>query len=266
MQLSATLKKHVKSLPHLRKFYSANPELTTTSKNSKVAVTSLKLPPPKQLKKVPSKTSSEHKAESPPSTRSTSPRPVPPKHNKSRRPGILRSSPSRDVTGRSSSHQTRPRARPFQSTSSRESPTSSFRGHNKQNSSSSRTTPVSPLATGPLVPTPGSNHTGKSETNPFQTDDSYFSTLRTKMTSRQGFTPTLSPAKSEQPATSKVELPRKLSHAETQQETWPAMSSDAVAKRQKRGSIFSVFGLPVPAKAAEQTPPETTDKPSRDPT
>ena len=234
--------------------------------NSKVAVTSLKLPPPKQLKKVPSKTSSEHKAESPSSTRSTSPRGVPPKHSKSRRPGILRSSPSRDVTGRSSSPQARPKARPFQSTSSRESPTSSLRGHKQQTSSSSRTTPISPLATGPLVTTPGSHHTGKSETNPFQTDDSYFSTLRTKMTSGQGFTPTLSPAKSEQPATSKVELPRKLSHAETQQETWPAMSSDAVAKRQKRGSIFSVFGLPVPAKAAEQTPPETTDKPSRDPT
>lgn len=234
-------------------------------KTSKVAVTSLKLPPPKQLRKTPSRTSSENKTESPPNSRSSSPHRVQPKNVKTRRPGILRASPSRDVTGRSSSPQARPKARPFQRTSSRESPASSFHAasHKKQASSSSRTTPVSPLAAGPLPTTPGSNHTGKSETNPFQTDDSYFSTLRTKMTSRQGFTPTLSPTKPEQSLPSSVELPRSLQN-ESQQETWPGMSSDAVAKRQKRGSIFSVFGLPVPAKAAESTLPVETDKPSQD--
>jgi hypothetical protein len=229
-------------------------------KTSKVAVTSLKLPPPKQPKKVPSKTSSEHRSESPSSGRSPSPRPVQSKTAKPRRPGILRSSSSRDVAARSSSPQVRPRPRPFQRTSSRESPTNSLRAasHIKQTSSSSRTTPVSPLAAGPLPTTPGSSHTGKSETNPFQTDDSYFSILRTKMTSRQGFTPTLSPTKPEQSLPSPVELPRSL-QPETQQETWPGMSSDAVAKRQKRGSIFNVFGLPVPVKAADPASLEKTD-------
>jgi len=228
-------------------------------KTSKAAVTSLKLPPPKQLKKVPSKSSSEHRTESP-LTGSPSPRPVQLKNVKTRRPGILRSSPSRDVAGPSSSPQARPKARPFQRTSSRESPSNSFHAssHKKQTSSSSRTTPVSPLAAGPLPTTPGSNHTGKSETNPFQTDDSYFSTLRTKMTSRQGFTPTLSPADPEQPTTSSVELPR-LPPAESQQETWLGMSSDTIVKRQKRASIFSVFGLPVPAKAADPALPKKTD-------
>lgn len=234
-------------------------------KTSKVAVTSLKLPPPKQLRKTPSRTSSENKTESPSNSRSPSPHRVQPKNVKTRRPGILRSSPSRDVTGRSSSPQARPKARPFQRTSSRESPTSSLHAasHKKQTSSSSRTTPLSPLAAGPLPTTPGSSHTGKSETNPFQTDDGYFSTLRTKMTSRQGFTPTLSPTKPEQSLPSPVELPRSLQNG-IQQETWPAMSSDAVAKRQKRGSIFSVFGLPVQAKAAESTSPENTGNPSQD--
>jgi hypothetical protein len=233
-------------------------------KTSKVAVTSLKLPPPKQVKKVPSKTSSEHRSESPSKGRSESPRPVQSKNVKTRRPGILRSSPSRDVTGRSSSPQARPRPRPFQRTSSRDSPTNSYHAssHKKQTSSSSRTTPVSPLAAGPLPSTPGSNHTGKSETNPFQTDDSYFSTLRTKMSTRQGFTPTLSPAKPEHPPAGLVESPR-LPSFESQQETWPGMSSDAVAKRQKRGSIFSVFGLSVPAKAADPAPPEKTDSQDR---
>ena len=234
-------------------------------KTSKVAVTSLKLPPPKQLRKTPSRTSSENKTESPPNSRSSSPHRVQQKNVKTRRPGILRSSPSRDVTGRSSSPQAHPKARPFQRTSSRESPTTSFyaASHKKQTSSSSRTTPVSPLAAGPLPTTPGSNHTGKSETNPFQTDDSYFSILRTKMTSRQGFTPTLSPTKPEQSLPSPVELPRSLQH-EAQQETWPGMSNEAIAKRQKRGSIFSVFGLPVPAKAAEPNLPEKMDTHSQD--
>ena len=216
------------------------------------------------MRKTPSRTSSENK-ESPSNSRSSSPHRVQQRNAKTRRPGILRSSPSRDVTGRSSSPQARPKSRPFQRVSSRESPTSSFHAtsHKKQTSSSSRTTPVSPLVAGPLPSTPGSNHTGKSETNPFQTDDSYFSTLRTKMTSHQSFTPTLSPAKPEELLPSPVELPR-LAQAKIQQETWPAMSSDAVAKRQKRGSIFSVFGLPVPAKVAEPALPVEKGKPSQD--
>jgi hypothetical protein len=42
------------------------------------------------------------------------------------------------------------------------------------------------------------------------------------------------------------------------------MSNEAIAKRQKRGSIFSVFGLPVPAKAAEPNLPEKMDTHSQD--
>ena len=230
-------------------------------KNTKATVTSLKLPPPKQLRKTPSKASSEHRAESPSKARSPSPHLTQPKQVKPKRPGILRSSSSRDVAGGSSSPKVRPKARPYQRTSSRESPTLSLHAssHKRQPSSSSRITPISPLATGPMPTTPGSSHTGTSETNPFQTDDSYFSALRTKMTTRQGFTPTLAPAKPQQPLTSPVES-AKLPQAEAHQETWPGMSSDAIAKRQKRGSIFSVFGLPVPAKAAEFAPPEQSDK------
>jgi hypothetical protein len=234
-------------------------------KTSKVAVTSLKLPPPKQLKKIPSDTSVERRTESPSSARSQSPHQIQLKGVKSRRPGILRSSPSRDVTERAGSSPARPKARPFQRTSSRESAAHSLRAssHKKQTSSSSRATPVNSLATEPLPSTPCSNHTGTSETNPFQTDDSYFSTLRTKMTSRQGFTPTLLPKKLEQPLPGPVELPR-LRQAEHKQETWPVMSSDAVAKRQKRGSIFSVFGLPTPAQAEVPALSEKPDKPHQD--
>ena len=234
-------------------------------KNSKVAVTSLKLPPPKQLRKTASNTSVEHRTESPSNARSSSPNPLQPKNSKSRRPGILRSSPSRDVTGRSDSPSARPKARPFQRTSSRESPTNSLRGssHKTPTNSSSRASPVSPLATEPTPSTPGSNYTGKLETNPFQADDSYFSTLRNKMTSRQSFTPTLMPAKPDRPLPSPIELPR-LPRAEYQQETWPGMSSDAIAKRQKRGSIFSVFGLPPPARPEVPASLENTDKPPKD--
>lgn len=218
-------------------------------KNSKVAVTSLKLPPPKQLRKTPSNVSSERGTESPSKTRSPSPNPVQSKHVKSRRPGILRSSPSRDVTELSASSQARPKARPFSRTSSRESPNRSLHAssHKKQTSTSSRASPVSPLAVEPLPSPSCSNETGTSETNPFQTDDNYFSTLRTKITGRQGFTPTLSPTEPERALLTPLELP-KLPKAELQQETWPGMSIDAITKRQKRGSIFSVFGLPVPAK------------------
>jgi hypothetical protein len=233
-------------------------------KSSKVAVTSLKLPPPKQLQKVPSNTSSDHRTYSPSKGRSSSPNV---KHAKNQRPGILRSSPSRDVTGQSSASQVRARATPFLRTSSRESPTTirSLRAssHLKQTSSSSRATPISPHVTDPLPSTPCSNETGKSETNPFQTDDSYFSTLRTKMTGRHGFTPTLSPKEPDRPLPSPLEL-HKSPQAELQHETWPGMGTDPAGKRQKRGSIFSVFGLPVPAKIAMPAVPDSVVEPSQD--
>jgi hypothetical protein len=236
-------------------------------KSSKVAVTSLKLPPPKQLRKVPSNTSSEHRTDSPSKGRSPSPKMMQSKHSKKKRPGILRSSPSRDVTGQTSSSQVRARATPFIRTSSRESPTSirSLRAssHLKQASSSNHASPVSSHAIDPLPPTPRSNDTGKLETNPFQTDDNYFSTLRTKMTARQGFTPTLAPTEPDQPLPSPIEL-RKSPEAEIQQETWPEMSTGAVEKRQKRGSIFSVFGLPVPTQNATPAAPDLTTGPSHD--
>jgi hypothetical protein len=175
------------------------------------------------------------------------------KHAKKKRPGILRSSPSRDVTGQSSPSQIRGRAAPFLRTSGRESPATirslHTSNHLKQTSSSSRATPVSPQITDPLPSTPCSIETGKSETNPFQTDDNYFSTLRTKMTSRHGFTPTLSSKEPDRPLPSPLEL-HKSPKAELQHETWPGMSTDPVEKRQKRGSIFGVFGLPLPAKIA----------------
>jgi hypothetical protein len=236
-------------------------------KSSKVAVTSLKLPPPKQLRKVPSNTSSEHRTDSPSKGRSSSPNVMQSKHAKKQRPGILRSSPSRDVTGQSSASQIRARAAPFLRTSSRDSPTTirSIRAssHFKQTSSSSRATPVSPQITDPLPSTPCSNETGKSETNPFQTDDSYFSTLQTKMTGRRGFTPTLSPKEPDRPLPSPLEL-QKSPQAELQHETWPGTGTNPVEKRQKRGSIFGVFGLPVAAEIAMPAVPDLATESSQD--
>jgi hypothetical protein len=225
-------------------------------KSSKIAVTSLKLPPPKQLRNLASNTSSEHRAESPSNKKRASPGTVKSWHAKATRPGILRSSPSRDVTEVSGYHQARPGPSPLSRTSSRDSPrsTPSFRvsRRGKQTSSSSRATPLSPSATDPVPAaplTPCSNHTGKSESKPFQTDEGYFSTLRTKMTERQGFTPTLSPTQTDQAPPSPLELDT-TPQAEDTPETWPVMSTNAIRKRQKRGSIFSVFGLPAPAKSA----------------
>lgn len=238
-------------------------------KSSKVAVTSLKLPPPKQLRKVPSNTSSEYRTDSPSKGRSPSPNRMQSKNAKKKRPGILRSSPSRDVTelpGSPGSPRARPRTTPFLRTSSRESPisTRSLRpsSQTKQSTSSSRASPTSPIATDPLPSTPCSNDTGKSETNPFQTDDNYFSTLRTNMAARHGFTPTLSPTEPDQPVPSPIELPNSQ-QTEHQRETWPGMGNTAIEKRQKRGSIFSVFGLPVPAKEATPVVPDEATESSQ---
>lgn len=236
-------------------------------KSSKVAVTSLKLPPPKQTRSSPSNPSEEQKMDSAAKKDAPSPGPTKAKRSGPRRPGILRSSPSRDINELSDSPNTRPRSAFFSRSSSRESPVrvpsplALNRKH--QASSSSRTSPLSLQVGEPMVSTPGSNDTGKSETNPFQTDENYFSTLRTKMTDRRAFTPTLSPAEPDRPLPSPIDPPSSPQH-EHQQETWPVMSTEAIERRRKRGSIFSVFGLPVPGKVATPVLPDLFAEPSPD--
>lgn len=221
-------------------------------KSTKVAVSQLKLPPPKQLRNVSPHTKRERRTDSPSTGRSLSPSSLQPKSAKAKRPGILRSSASLDVTEIPIVRPVRPKATPLSKPSSQESHKSTYsarpRSQKKHHSSSSRTTPGSAQILGPLPATPQSADTGKSETNPFQTDDNYFSTLRTNMTNRQGFTPTLSPTEPDNPPPRPVESPVAQHPVEDEQETWPAMNCEAVQKRQKRGSIFSVFGLPAPNK------------------
>ena len=251
--------------------------------SSKVGVTSLKLPPPKHpRKKTSSHASAERRTDSPSTKRpdsltkqrSTSPTLRQPKSSKMKRPGILRSSASLDIAEATKTHhhQQRGGGRPkvaatLSRTQSRESanhnkqaPTPLVRHHSNQSqshktqhSSSSRGKP-SPPNLDPLPATPRSWGTGKSETNPFQTDDNYFSSLRTKMSSRQGFTPTLSPAEPDRPFLRRaVEIPQapETQQPKKHQEIWSSASSEAMEKRPKRGSIFGAFGLPGPsAKSA----------------
>ena len=249
-------------------------------KSTKVAVTSLKLPPPKRPRtKTSSHASAERRADSPsnkradsPSTkRSTSPTLRQPKSSKMQRPGILRSSASLDIAEATKLNQYHQRgggrhkagATTLSRTLSRESanynkqqPNPLVRHHSgksqsqkTQHSSSSRGRP-SPPNLDPLPGTPRSWATAKSETNPFQTDDSYFSSMRSKMSSRQGFTPTLSPAEPERPfmrrAVEIPQIPENQQQQKRHQEIWSSASSDAMQKRQKRGSIFGALGLQAP--------------------
>jgi hypothetical protein len=246
--------------------------------STKVAVTSLKLPPPKHpRKKTSSHASAERRTdspstrqtESPSKKRSTSPALRQPKSSKMKRPGILRSSASLDIVEATKTHQLHQRgggrqkaAATLSRTQSRESvnynkqvPSPLSLHHSNQSQSqktqhisSSRGKP-SPPNLDPLPGTPRSWGTGKSETNPFQTDDNYFSSLRTKMSSRQGFTPTLSPAEPDRPFMRRaVEIPQvpESQQQKRHQEIWTGTSSEAMEKRQKRGSIFGAFELPAP--------------------
>jgi hypothetical protein len=267
-------------------------------KSTKVAVTSLKLPPPKRPRtKTSSHASAERRTDSPstkrtdsPSTkRSTSPTLRQPKSTKMKRPGILRSSASLDIVEATKSHhyqqgggRHKAGATTLSRTSSRESainnrqpPNPLVRNHSgqsqsqkTQHSSSSRGSrgKPSPPSLDPLPGTPRSWGTAKSETNPFQTDDNYFSSMRTKMTSRQGFTPTLSPAEPERPFVRRAveipQIPENIQQQKKHQEIWASTSSEAVHKRQKRGSIFGALGLQAPitklAAGLSPTPASTT--------
>jgi hypothetical protein len=247
--------------------------------STKVAVTSLKLPPPKHpRKKTSSHTSAERRTDSPstkqrdpPSKkRSTSPTLRQPKSSKMKRPGILRSSASLDIVEATKTHHHHQRgggghrkaaailsrAQIRESANyNKQAPNPLIRQHSgqsqsqkTQHSSSSRSKP-SPPNLDPLPGTPRSWGTGKSETNPFQTDDNYFSSLRTKMSSRHGFTPTLSLAEPDRPfmrrAVEISQVPEKQQQ-KRHQEIWTGTSSEAMEKRQKRGSIFGALGLPGP--------------------
>ena len=244
--------------------------------STKVAVTSLKLPPPKHSrKKTSSHTSAERRTDSPSTRRTDSPSnkrsPSPTlmqaKSGKMKRPGILRSSASLDIVETTKPHyhyQRGGRQVALSRTSSRESANHNkqqpspltrhhsghSQNHKSQHSSSGRGKP-SPPRLDPLPGTPRSWGTARSETNPFQTDDNYFSSMRTKMSSRQGFTPTLSPAEPDRPFLRRaVEIPQTLGDQQQQkkhQEIWSSVSSEGIGKRQTRGSIFGAFGFPAPS-------------------
>lgn len=241
-------------------------------KSAKAAVKSLKLPPPKQPRRSPNSSPGKRSRDCSPGHRSSSPASARSKPVKQKRPGILRSSASLDVTELPSSPQQRTK-RPSLSLSKNSSQGSAKTARaarslsaGKNTSSSSRQTPISPLTRDPLPSTPQSADTGKSETNPFQTDDNYFSTLRTKITSRQAFTPTLSPMEPDQHSLDPLttEQPGLQGSQEVPTEQWPGMSPDTMEKRQKRGSIFSIFGLPVPGKSPIPNAQEKSDRTPRD--
>lgn len=241
-------------------------------KSAKAAVKSLKLPPPKQPRRSSNSSPGKRSRDCSPGHRSSSPASARSKPVKQKRPGILRSSASLDVTELPSLPPVRAK-RPSLSLSKDSSQGSAETARaarsssaGKYTSSSSRQTPISPLTRDPLPSTPKSADTGKSETNPFQTDDNYFSTLRTKITSRQAFTPTLSPMEPDQPSLDPrtTEQPGLQGSTEGSVEQWPGMSPDAMEKRQKRGSIFSIFGLPVPGKSSTPNSLEKSDRTPHD--
>nr|OQO21084.1 hypothetical protein B0A51_12616 [Rachicladosporium sp. CCFEE 5018] len=211
----------------------------------------LKLPQSKQLRQAKSSDSSDQVSPSRGQSRSRSPKTAPKPAAAPKRPGILRSSSSLDVTKSAS-------ATTHVQTSSRSLLGSRRRA---QHDSSEETTPASaPMAHSPFHLTLPKRESPRSkEPRHPPPEDHYFSSLRLSMSSRAGFTPTLAPRSPDQPAPlSQRPTPAIIAVEKEQQAVDTAFGP--VEPVQRRSSIFAMFGKGAMPKATDA--PKQADVPS----
>ncbi|KAK6439132.1 hypothetical protein LTR95_004664 [Oleoguttula sp. CCFEE 5521] len=214
----------------------------------------LKLPQSKQLRQAKSSDSSDQGSPSRGQSRSSSPKTASKPAAAPKRPGILRSSSSLDVTKA-------PNSSKHVQTGSHSLLGSRRRA---QHDSSEDTTPAS-------APTPKSPfHLGlpkresprSTEPRHHQPEDHYFSSLRLSMSSRAGFTPTLAPRSPDQPAPlSTRPTPTIVATKGLQQAV--DNTSGPIEPAQRRTSIFAMFGKGAVPKATAPLEPEGPSSPSQ---
>lgn len=234
-----------------------------TSANSKAPIGPLRLPP-KALKKIASSASSEQASTHKSSDGSSPSKAALQKLAEVKRPGNLRSSASLDVAALPSGQHIHIAELPSPLAAGRDAQAIRIKiaaRKKQEHSSSSQTTPTSPMAWAGVIETGGSPDSGSTPSRPFQSDESYFTSLRAKIAGRQGFTPTLmpsheaeSPAPMEHPfSTSPTASPPSKAHEPVQ----------ATSEKPKRGSIFGVLGRSLLAKrdTSESTEAKQTNPP-----
>lgn len=213
-----------------------------TAASTTAPIGPLKLPP-KALKKIASSASSERESKHKSSDGSTPSKAAVAKVTAVKRPGILRSSASVDISSLPAGQSVQVAELPSPRLAGRDAQAMRTRiatRRKQQHSSSSQTTPMSPTTWAAVIETPASPESGSTLSNPFQSDESYFTSLRVKMVGRQGFTPTLMPAyEAETPAPLEQRLPTSPASAPVLKSPEPVHTS---LVKQKRGSIFSMLG------------------------
>ena len=233
-----------------------------TTASAKTPIGPLKLPP-KALKKIASSGSSERGSKHHSSDGSSPSKAGSLRLIGIKRPGILRSSASLDISQLPSSQHIQIPELPFPCVAGRNGQAirSGIAARRKQQiSSSSHTTPKSPMTEPPATETPRSDNSGSTPSKPFQSDESYFTSLRVKMVGRQGFTPTLMPfyeAETSAPIERPIPVTAAVSPPSTSLESKSPEPVVPTSAKQKRGSIFSVFGKSLLSKheGSESTEP-----------
>lgn len=204
----------------------------------------LKLPQTKPLRNTRSTALDEHQQTSLRHSRSQSPisphsSPAAPK-----RPGILRSSSSLDVSILPHTYHIRLQDLPMPKLPTRDSPSSygfiSPRRRNQHSSSGMHTPRSSPTTTSSPM-TPGTADTNRTESRQFQPEDHYFSSLHLSMNSRQGFTPTISPTSPDQAALQSLNAKLLPPHSINSEHRSVAVH-ETVVQTPKTSSILSLFG------------------------
>nr|OQO28830.1 hypothetical protein B0A51_05243 [Rachicladosporium sp. CCFEE 5018] len=211
----------------------------------------LKLPQSKQLRQAKSSDLSDHGSPSRGQSRSSSPKTASKPAAALKRPGILRSSSSLDVTKAPSS------SKHVQTGSH------SLLGSRRraQHDSSEDTTPASvPTPKTPFHSTLPKRESPRSkESKHPPPEDHYFSSLRLSMSSRAGFTPTLAPRSPDQPAPLSPRPTPAIAAAEVRLEAVD-ITSAPVEPVQRRMSIFAMFGKGAMPKMTDA--PKQADMPS----
>ncbi|OQO02678.1 hypothetical protein B0A48_12207 [Cryoendolithus antarcticus] len=212
----------------------------------------LKLPQTKQLRQAKSSDSGDRGSPSRDQSRSSSPKTAPKPAAAPKRPGILRSSSSLDVTKAPISFK-------HVQTGSHSLLGSRRRA---QHDSSEHTTPASvPTPKSPFhLSLPKRESPRSTEPRQHQPEDHYFSSLRLSMSSRAGFTPTLAPRSPDQPTPLSPRDTPAISVIHEIQQT-ANTSPGPVEPTQRRTSIFAIFGKGAVPKASASLQQEGTLSP-----
>ncbi|KAK6437825.1 hypothetical protein LTR95_005986, partial [Oleoguttula sp. CCFEE 5521] len=214
----------------------------------------LKLPQTKQLRQAKSSDSGDRGSPTRDQSRSSSPKTAPKPAAAPKRPGILRSSSSLDVTKASSSSK-------HLQTGSHSLFGSRRRAHHD---SSEDTTPASsPTPHSPFHLTlPKRESSRKIEPRHTQPEDHYFSSLRLSMSSRVGFTATLAPRTPDEPAPLSPRPTPAIAAAQSTQQA-ADITSALMEPVQRRTSIFAMFEKGAVPKATDPQKREDLQSPSQ---